>query len=199
VAENEWKIAKLGAACCGCQTPLSVGQTYFSVLRNTTGAEAGEALLRQDFCCVCFQEKRPDGVFYFWKAVQQAPDDTVKKRQPVVDVEHIIEFFKRLEGETAPQRVAFRYILALMLTRKKVLVFEAKKKDSAGHELQVFREKRGGQSHAVVEPSLSEDEIANVSAELGVLLGLTPAAAPAPAAATAETTAATDQERRTSE
>jgi hypothetical protein len=245
VADNEWKIAKPGAACCSCQAPLGMGQTYFSALlhgeavqpapavdaipdsdqageaaktQHPTGSAAAAAqvvdeLLRRDFCATCFQEKRPEGVYYFWKATQQAPDDNNKRRQPVIDVDYIIEFFKRLEGDPAPQRIAFRYILALMLTRKKVLYFEEKKKDSSGNELQIFREKRGGQAHQVYEPSLSEDEITAVSAELGVLLGLTPAPA---AAAASETPAAegtpaaeinqaveevtgTDQERRTAE
>ena len=78
----------------------------------------------------------------------------------------------------ASQRRAFRYILALMLARKKMLVFEGKKKDAAGAELHLFRERRGGQIHPVHEPALSPDEVAAVSAELGVLLGLTPPAAP---------------------
>jgi len=185
VAENEWKIAKAGGACSLCAAALGANapggaQPYFSAL-----FQKPEGLVRQDFCTACFQGKRPADVYYFWKAAPQSPDADAKKRAPVVDIDFVLDFFKRLEGDNAPQRVAFRYILALMLTRKKLLVFEQKKKDAEGRDVQLYREKRGGVSHQVVEPSLTEEEITNVSAELGTLLGLTPA--PAAAAAGAPT------------
>lgn len=188
MAENEWKIAKSGGACSLCAAALGAhaaggAQPYFSAL-----FQRPEGLVRQDFCTSCFQAKRPADVYYFWKAAPQSPDAEVKKRAPVVDVDFVLDFFKRLEGDNAPQRVAFRYILALMLTRKKLLVFEQKKKDAEGRDVQLYREKRGGVSHQVIEPSLTEEEITNVSAELGTLLGLTPA----PAAAAATTSASGD-------
>jgi hypothetical protein len=70
--------------------------------------------------------------------------------------------------------VAFRYILALMLSRKKILVADGRTTLPDGESAQVFAEKRGGAKHTVREPSLSEEEIGTVSAELGVLLGIAP-------------------------
>jgi hypothetical protein len=97
-----------------------------------------------------------------------------------------MDFFKRLEGESAPQRVAFRYILALMLSRKKLLPSDGKSKDAQGTELQLFREKRGGQVHRVYAPELNPEEIGTVTEELGVLLGLSKPAAPAVVAVNGE-------------
>ena len=176
MAENDWKIAKSAANCCICAATFDTGQFYFSAL-----LQEGSELLRKDYCAGCFQRNRPEHVFYFWKAANVSPEDEAnrKPRRPVVDVEYVFEFFKRLDGDSTPQRVAFRYILALMLTRQKLLIQEGTRKEgeAALHSVgvQVFREKRGGQSHVVIEPSLSEEEIAGVSAELGVLLGLSPA------------------------
>jgi hypothetical protein len=176
VADFEWKIAKAGPGCCLCNVPFAEGQSYFSALIQTP-----EALNRQDYCQSCFQERRPENVYYFWQTTQPNADEAEgknRRQRVIVDVEYVYEFFKRLEGDNAPQRVAFRYILALMLTRKKWLVADGKKKDSSGVEINIFKEKRGGQSHLVLEPSLSEEEVTNVSAELGVLLGLSAPATP---------------------
>jgi len=170
--DQEWKIAKSGALCCACDTPFNViggeppPRSYYSVL-----LQKPDGLVRQDFCLDCFKNKRPANVYYFWKAMPPS-EDTAARRQPVVDVEYVLEFFKRLEGDAAPQRIAFRYILALMLSRKKLLIPEGKDGSENGMEIHVFREKRGGASHRVFAPELNQDEIAAVSDELGALLGL---------------------------
>ena len=172
MAENEWKIAKCGATCCACKAALESGRPYFSVL-----VQNPEGLARLDYCEGCFEARRPQEVYYFWKAANPvAADDGARRRKIVVDVEYVLEFFKRLEGEQDSQRLGFRFILALMLARKKMLVFEEKKKDAEGREMQIFREKRGGLAHRVYEPVLTEAEIGVLSAELGQLLGLAPPA-----------------------
>jgi hypothetical protein len=179
--EQEWKIAKPSASCsaCGASFAAPEGEAapppqYFSAL-----LQKPEGLQRQDFCQTCFKDKRPADVYYFWKAVPPSQDNTAR-RAPVVDVEYVLDFFKRLDGDPSPQRVAFRYILALMLSRKKLLIPEGKGGSENGMEVQLFREKRGGETHRVLAPELNQDEIAAVSAELGVLLGLTPKQAAGP-------------------
>jgi hypothetical protein len=208
--DHEWKIGKPSSACALCQTKFIIeGATenigagnssattppaYFSALLQTQ-----EGLVRQDFCADCFRDKRPPDVYYFWKTAFSQGEATSRRPAPV-DVEFVMEFFKRLEGEAAPQRVAFRYILALMLSRKKLLIADGKTKDAQGAEVQLFREKRGGQQHRVYAPELNTDEITAVTEELGVLLGLTKPPAPAAqpgsgAAAVAEGTAAASAEQ----
>ena len=189
--EHEWKIAKPSAACSLCQTSFtavssdadraaavdSAPRTYFSAL-----IQVNDVLVRTDFCAECFKDKRPADVYYFWKTAIPTGDAAVRRPAPV-DIEFVLDFFKRLEGESAPQRVAFRYILALMLSRKKILLSDGKTRDPQGTEVQLFREKRGGQVHRVYAPELNPDEIGTVTDELGALLGLgkpaTPAAVPA--------------------
>jgi len=185
LAEHEWKIGKPAAVCCRCSANFTQGQSYFSALEHVENSEVGVGLQRKDYCADCFQAEHPANVFYFWKTAQPLDDEELlRRRQPVVDLEYVFEFFKRLEGDGNPQRVAFRYILALMLARRKLLIFEERKKDAAGMDVHIYREKRGEQRHSVIEPDLREEEIAGVSAELGVLLGLSPAVPPVEAETT---------------
>jgi hypothetical protein len=202
VAEHEWKFAKAQNACSVCQTAFVPEQRYYSALIQTAApapvaADVADAaqpaetkkenesggMERRDYCTGCFESKRPENIFYFWKTqLPSADGESNKPHRPRIDIDYVLEFFKRLEGDNGPQRAAFRYILALMLARKKVVIFEGKKKDASGGDVHLFREKRGGQIHQVVEPTLSEEEVASVSAELGVLLGLTAPPAKTPAA-----------------
>lgn len=179
MAETEWKFAKASPHCCLCNTGFAVEAPYFSAL-----LQDASGLTRKDYCGNCFQTQRPTDVFYFWKTQVPAEDPEARKawkQKPVVDIDYVFDFFKRLDGETGQQKIAFRYILALMLTRKKILVGDSRTTLPDGSSAQIFAEKRGGQKHTVIEPALNEDEISSVSAELGVLLGLTPPPPPTPA------------------
>lgn len=176
MSEHEWKISKPAPHCQICSTAFVTDGTYYSAL-----LQSPEGLQRADYCDSCFQGKRPADVFYFWKATPKAANGA-KKQRPAIDMDNVLEFFKRLEGDASPQRIAFRYILALMLSRKKMLAAGEKKKDDQGQVVQNYREKNAGAEtliHAVVEPELSEEEIQGLSSELGVLLGIATTAEPA--------------------
>ncbi len=178
MSEHEWKISKPAPQCQICSAAFVTDGTYYSAL-----LQSPEGLRRADYCDSCFQSKRPADVFYYWKTTPKVGNG-VKKPRPAIDMDNVLEFFKRLEGDASPQRIAFRYILALMLSRKKVLAAGEKKKDDQGRVVQNYREKNTGAEtviHAVVEPELSEDEIQGLSSELGVLLGIAPTAEPAAA------------------
>ena len=189
---TEWSISKSNLICAACNGRFQSSQAYYSAL-----LEQDAALVRHDFCLNCFQEPRPANVFYFWKTA--IPEDLAAKPKPVLDVVAVLEFFRRLAGDRDPQRVAFRYVLALMLTRKKALKLGGGERGKDGEEVWIFVERRGGERHAVVQPNLDEAEMASSSLELGRLLGIdapapasTPVSVGVPAGQSATALAATD-------
>ena len=195
MSATEWKIAKPGTCCAVCKSEFQPGTEYYSTLDDRPSSEgvAGAEkhalgdLLRNDYCLACFQTHRPADAFYFWKAAVPLAEDSESARKnlrPTMDLEHVFEFFKRLEGETAPQKIAFRYVLALILARKKILQSTGQLKDSDARRVQIYKEKGAAVEHAVIEPELSAEEIAGLSDELGAVLGLSHAA---PVRQTAET------------
>ena len=163
----DWKISKSTLVCAQCAAKFQTGQTYCSVIFDRP-----DGFERKDYCPACFQEKPPEHVFSYWKTC--VPDEDAAPRA-VLDVNSVLDFFGRLEGSADAQKVAFRYVLALMLTRKKVLRLQGGASAKSGADALVFSEGRGGERHAVLQPALDEAEIAAVSAELGQLLGLRPA------------------------
>ena len=62
--------------------------------------------------------QRPKGVIAFWRAVVPAPNE---KRRGFVDDQTLLDLFERLGSDERPHRVRFRFVLMLLLVRKRLL------------------------------------------------------------------------------
>jgi len=78
--------------------------------------------------------------------------------------------FTRLEGETEPGRVNFRFVLALLLMRRKRFKLEESVVED-GDEVLIMRCTRSGARHRVVNPQLTEEQIEEVQDEVFQALG----------------------------
>ena len=78
--------------------------------------------------------------------------------------------FRALEGQTEPRRLSFRYVVALLLMRRKRLKFEEAKAEG-DHEVLTLRCTRTGAQHLVFNPGLTEDEMSAVQEEVFKVLG----------------------------
>jgi hypothetical protein len=64
---------------------------------------------------------RPEGLFSYWKST--VPEPNAKKKM-FVDDAVLMNLLERLADATEPDRLAFRYVLALILMRKKLLRYD---------------------------------------------------------------------------
>jgi hypothetical protein len=108
----DWKISKREHGCTACERPFDEGEAHFSLLSVTP-----ETLGREDRCVPCFEaeDERPAEAV-FWRTRHH----TDKKRL-AVDFETVEVLFKALEGRTEERLAELRYLLGLMLMRKKRL------------------------------------------------------------------------------
>ena len=87
-------------------------------------------LKRVDVCLEAWEQgQRPDRLFSYWKA--HVPQPTEKKKL-FVDDEVLMNLFIRLADTDEPRRQAFRFVLALILMRKKLLRYE--RSESQSHQ-----------------------------------------------------------------
>jgi hypothetical protein len=140
---------------------LKPGERYFSVL-----LEEGGQLVRHDYAGDVWQGP-PEGAFSFWSGKVPASEQS---KRPRIDDEMLLECFARLEDQTDPARVNFRYVVALLLMRRKRLKFESTRTQD-GVEMLRLRDNRTGTEHQVVNPGLSDDEMATVQEEVLRVLG----------------------------
>ena len=87
-----------------------------------TLVEEGDDLHRLDVSDEAWTEgKRPEHLFCFWKAI--VPEPSAKKKL-FVDDEVLMNLLQRLADADQPQRLAFRFVLASILMRKKLLRYD---------------------------------------------------------------------------
>ena len=159
----DWEITRPERRCEGCEKDIAEEEELFSGLRDDQ-----TEFVRCDFCLACWETRDPAAFFSFWRT-QIPKKDAPPKR--FVDDDVLVNFFTRLEGEEDPVKVNFRYVLALLLIRKKLLKFKSVRRED-GREWLVLYDKAGDRDQEVLNPDLSEDEINAVTEECGKLLNM---------------------------
>jgi len=157
---DQWDIAPCTSVCTATGRPLEENEKIYAEL-----IEDGDSFIRQDYSLDAWQGP-PVGAFCFFRT--RVPQKQ-KKRRLLVDDDVLVNLFLRLGGETQETRVHFRFVLALILMRKRLLKYEDSKQVDGGEQWQM-RMVKDQSMHHVVNPQLSEDEIQRVSRELGTIL-----------------------------
>jgi hypothetical protein len=156
----DWEINKPLGQCCGSGRKIEAGEEYYGALLETE-----QGLQRRDFCREFWERERPP-VFCFWKTKLAAPNE---KKQLFVNDEMLMAFFERLAPETDPEKVNFRFVLALVLMRKRRLKYDSTKTDN-GREVWCLRPAGEKDLVDVVNPHLDENQIETLTAQIGQIL-----------------------------
>ena len=157
---DEWEINKPLGQCYGTERKIESGEEYFAAL-----VETAEGLQRRDFCADYWESQKPD-VFCYWKTRLPEPG---QKKQLFVDDQMLIAFFERLEKETEPEKINFRFVLALILMRKRILKYDDTRTED-GQEIWRLRIVGEKQIVEVVNPHLDEEQIEQLSSQIGEIL-----------------------------
>ncbi len=113
---DEWEIDKPLGQCSGSGKKIEYGEEYFATL-----VETDQGLTRRDFCADYWLAEKPD-VFCHWKTKLPRPD---QKKHIFVDDEMLMALFERLEHEREQEKINFRFVLALILMRKRRLKYDS--------------------------------------------------------------------------
>jgi hypothetical protein len=138
------------------------------MLRRDAGTEE---LIRQDYCTACWDRQEAEGAeqrerpIAFWRTAR-IPKEAPKRGYAKLDMDLVWQIFEGMAADTSDGVEAqLRYVLALMLLRRRRLELVA----SAPGALELS-EKKGERRFRVVDPVLSEERIAALTARLGELL-----------------------------
>jgi hypothetical protein len=157
---DEWEINKPLGQCSGSGARIQPGEEYFGAL-----VETEEGLQRRDFCADYWNSRKP-AVFCHWKSRLPHPD---QKKHVFVDDGMLMAFFERLAGETEQEKVEFRFVLALILMRKRLLKYDSTKTDD-GTETWCLRVTGSKEIAEVTNPHLDEQQIERLSSQIGQIL-----------------------------
>jgi hypothetical protein len=161
---KEYNISKTAGRCLKCNTALSPGQEFVATLKETA-----EEFCREDYCTSCWQEPEalPPEIVGVWHSHVPQPQE---KKRLFVDNDLLVNFFQRLEDAQEPLKINFRYVLALVLMRKKLLIYDGRNQLPDGREIWKMHFKASDQVQKVIDPGMDEEKIAQTSEHLGDIL-----------------------------
>lgn len=122
----DFDVQKCTRRCAKTDRELQAGEVMYSVLI----AEDAN-VVRKDFCEQAW-EGPPDDAIAHWKSVTPEPN-TKKTNWAPNDV--MLDFFVQLENQ--PGKEDIRYILTLLMIRRRIVKLENTQTDEAGNEIMV--------------------------------------------------------------
>jgi hypothetical protein len=155
----DYEVQRCSRHCAVTGRDLVAGEEYYSVL-TAEGAE----LVRRDFSKEAWIGP-PEGAIGWWKSRIPTPD---AKRMHWAPNEVMLQFFEQLEAQ--PDRQDMRYVLALLLVRRRVMRLEEEEHDEQGRELMVLYCPRREATYQVPVVVPDEARIQQIQEELARLL-----------------------------
>lgn len=179
---HEWNIQLRCDACRQCSQPFAAGTPYHTVLRVVPAG-----YVREDLCPPCWNAaggagiRERAGVVSYWQGVFEPVTPPPADPLPHADAESIL---RRMIERNDPAEAEARYILAVLLERKRILRHrETQTTDSA---LLVYENIKTGEVFLIPDPKIRLDRIEDVQRRVATMLQTgegREAATPAPAAA----------------
>lgn len=120
---------------------------------------------KEGFFCRLLASKQAE-VFCYWKTRLPHPD---QKKNVFVDDEMLMAFFERLAGENEQEKINFRFVLALVLMRKRRLKYDSSRSDG-DREIWMLRASGDKKIFSVINPHLNEEQIQVLSSQIGQIL-----------------------------
>jgi hypothetical protein len=159
---TEWDIQSRSHACTNCQQAFADKQNYHTLLAFST-----DGYLRRDLCAACFLQANRDGVFSYWQGEYKLPPPPPAEAIQKDTAESLL---RKLVESTDPTHAGARYILAVMLERKRLLKHRDTVTDDAGNEVLVYEHTQTGESFTVPDPHLRLDQLEEVQKQVADIL-----------------------------
>ena len=168
-----YEVARPTGVCAFSGEPIEPGQAYVAALY-----EGGEQLERRDYARVNWDHASRAGLFGYWAATMPEPDQAPNA---FVSQGEIAELFIHLGemmeagGDEEPRQLTFRFILALMLMRKRWLRLSGTTRDAKGREVMRLSwapiAKQGDEPVEVVDPGMDEGSVGDAIEQVGAVMG----------------------------
>jgi hypothetical protein len=156
-----YEVARPLGKCHVTGVDILPGDKFMAALRETpAGFE------RVDVSTSAWPEFDQKDVVGFWQATMPHHE---QKKKLFVDDEVLCDLFERLRDTEEPAKLNFRFVLGLILMRKKMLVYD-NSRDEDGKDIWVMHFKGRQDKLDLLNPRLDEQKTLEVSQQLGQIL-----------------------------
>ena len=160
-SKSGYDVPRPGGKCAASGRDIVPGEKFIAAVRETpTGLE------RLDIASECWENFDRANLLGFWQTTMPHQD---QKKKLFVDDEVLGTLFERLADATEPAKINFRFVLGLILMRKRLIVYEGARREGE-RDMWIVRMKGKDQRLDLVDPKLSEQEMAEVSQQMGQIL-----------------------------
>ena len=161
-----YEVAKPLGKCAVTGDPIAQGERFMAALREMpTGFE------RVDVSLAAWPQFDRKDIVGFWQATMPAVE---QKKKLFVDDEVLCQLFERLADVQEPAKLNFRFVLGLILMRKRMLIYETTRHEQttegSDKELWTVRFKGRDDRLDLLNPRLTEEQVGEVSQQLGEIL-----------------------------
>jgi len=161
---GEYHLARAIGICAVSGRVIAAGGKLMATVRETL-----EGLERVDVAPENWEQFDKSNLLAFWQSVMPAAEE---KKKVFVDDEVLCTLFERLAEATEPAKVNFRFVLGLILMRKRLVIYESARHESeeGGRDVWVVRMKGRDDRLDLFDPKLDENQVLEVSQQLGQIL-----------------------------
>lgn len=163
--QQNWHIRSRAHACAVTQRPFEDGEVFHTAIYFDPDLNE---YARRDICAEAWPaEKEARKPIAAWRTLyQKVEPETKPEIAPKASAQDLLQRFIE-EGD--PKTENARYILALMLERKRQLVQTAEK-EIDGNKMLFYENKKTGEIFIVRDPELKLDEVAQIQEEVATIL-----------------------------
>jgi hypothetical protein len=156
-----YSLARAEGKCGACGRLIETNQKMMTALRDTP-----TALERIDVCLDCWNGFDRTNLLGFWQATMHPLE---VKKKVFVDDDVLCELFERLSEAQEQVKINFRFVLGLILMRKRRIIYESTRHEG-DRELWSVRFKGREDLIDLLNPRLDEQQVGEVSLQLGEIL-----------------------------
>ena len=168
----EWEIKSRAEQCSATGRSFADGESFYTLLYRERAA-----FRREDLCEEAFQERSkqweedkrksaPAKPFSFWRSKFEPPAPPAPETLAKETAEDLL---RRYIEEDEPQHANTRYILALMLERKRLLKQTDVQQDG-NERILIYERVKTGEVFVIRDPQLHMEQIESVQGQVADLL-----------------------------
>jgi hypothetical protein len=160
---QEWSIQSRSERCSATGAPFQEGEFFYTLLFDEK-----EGLRREDLSEEAWKARDSSREPYsFWRSKFELPPPAAPEALGKQTAEDLLRAFMQ---QNSPQHASVRYILALMLERKRLLKQVEAHRNEQGERTLIYEHAKTGEVFVIPEPTLRLDQMEQVQTEVAALL-----------------------------
>lgn len=158
---GQWAVPRPAGVCLVSGRVIGPGEKFMAGVRDTVAG-----IERIDVSMEAWEQADKTDLLASWQSVMPRPEE---KKKLLVDDEVLCALFERLADATEPAKMNFRFVLGLILMRKRQVIYDQTRREE-GRDIWVVRMKGRQDTLELVDPKLNAEQTLEVSQQMGQIL-----------------------------